>query len=147
MVYIYQNQQNDTPAVCDRNMLGVYDYFLWEMTHKLTFQKWTFIPYEIPYTTDYYPGYNLFTINVDDSIAQSLTGNTTSGSTNVHLIPGEYWLKIYAQDSPTNLNPNNASELVYQQIATLVGTNQNEPITYSGNSDIFIVYNEDNDEN
>lgn len=147
MVYIYQNQQNDTPAVCDRNMLGVYDYFMWEMVHKLTLQKWTFIPYEIPYTTTYYPGYNLFNIGVDYSIPESLTGNTTSGTTNVHLIPGEYWLRIYAQDSPTNLNPNNSSELVYQQISTLVGTNQNNPVTYSGDSDVFIVYNEYNDEN
>lgn len=145
MIYIYQNQQNDVPATCDRNMLGEYDYFMWEMVHKLTFQKWCFIPYEIPYSTPYYPAYNLFNINVDDSTPQSLTGNTTSGTTNVHLIPGEYWVRIWAQDSPTNLNPENADELVYEVIGMMLGTNQNTPDAYSGNSDVYIVYNPDND--
>ena len=145
MIYIYQNEQNNVPAVCDRNMLGVYDYFMWEMVHKLTFQSWSFIPYEIPYTSTYYPAYNLFNIDVDNSIPESLTGNTTSGTTNVHLIPGEYWVRVWAQDSPTNLNPNNADELVYEVIGMVVGTNTLTPDAYSGNSDVFIVYNPDND--
>lgn len=147
MIYITQNQQNQVPVVCERNTLvsGATTY-LWSMTHKLSFQSWKFLPYKVVPSVSYEPGYDLFCITADDSIPQSLTGNTTCSSCNVHLIPGEYYVKIYAQSSNTNLNPNLADELVYETMGLLVGVNQNNPITYSGNADVFIVYNEDNED-
>jgi hypothetical protein len=148
MIYINQDETNQVPVVCSRNNLSSGDVYLWSMTHKLTFQTWNFIPYRIPPTTTYKPGYDLFCITVDNSLPQTFTGNTScSGSTscNIHLIPGEYWVRIYSQSSNTNLNPDLSLELVYETMGLMVGTNQNDPITYSGNSDVFIVYNEDND--
>jgi hypothetical protein len=37
--------------------------------------------------------------------------------------------------------------VVYETIVNVVGTNQNNPVTYSGTSDgdVFIIYNADND--
>ena len=149
MIYIYQNEINEVPATCSRNNLDGGPVYLWSMIHKLTFQSWNFIPYRIPPSTTYKPGYDLFCINSDNSLPESLTGNTgcESGDTicNIHLIPGEYWVRIYSQTSTTNLNPQQTDELVYETMGLMVGVNENEPITYSGNSDIFIVYNEDND--
>lgn len=146
MIYLNQGQLNQPAVVCERNTLMTgTTYYLWSVTHKLTSQNWSFLPYKIPPSVSYQPGYDLFCITVDDTIPQSLTGNTTCGSCNVHLIPGEYYIKIYGQSSATNLDVDNAQELVYETIMWIVGTNQNNPITYSGTSDIFIVYNEDND--
>lgn len=148
MVYIEQNQSNQVPVVASRNNPdNSANYYLWSLTHKLTFQAWRFIPYRIPPTTTYKPGYDLFCITVDETIPQHLTGNTSCTgvtSCNVHLIPGEYYVKIYSQSSNTNLDPNLADYLVYETMGLMVGINQEIPITYSGNSDIFIVYNEDN---
>jgi hypothetical protein len=150
MVYIIQNQITQVPVVASRNNPdNSADFYLWNMEHKLTGQVWNFIPYKVPPTTTYKPGYDLFCVGVDDSVPQRLTGNTqctgVTGTTNVHLIPGEYYLRIYSQSSPSNLNPLQAEYQVYDTQALMVGINQNIPITYSGNSDIFIVYNEDND--
>ena len=145
MIYINQNQQNQVPATCSRNNLSSGNVYLWDMEHKLTGQLWRFIPYRVPPNTTYSPGYDLFCITVDDTQAESLTGNTGCTICNVHLIPGEYYVNIYAQTSITNLNPQQTEELVYQTQGLMVGVNQNVPVTYSGNTDIFIVYNEDND--
>jgi hypothetical protein len=145
MLYINQSQLTQVPATCSRNNINGGGVYLWEMIHKLTGQYWSFIPYRIPPITTYQPGYDLFCITVDDTQPESLTGNTVCGDCNVHLIPGEYWVRIYSQTSTTNLFFAFADELVYETIGNVVGVNQNEPVTYSGTSDIFIVYNEDND--
>lgn len=146
MIYINQSQQNDVPAVCSRNstLTGTV-YWLWSATHKLTLRSYKFVPYRIPPNTDYSPSYDLFNINVNDSIPESLTGNTISGTTNVHLIPGEYYVRCYQQTTNSNLNPLLSDGVVWESMMTCVGDNQNEPITYSGQSDVFIVYNENND--
>jgi hypothetical protein len=145
MLYINQNQQNEVPATCSRNNIDGGGVYLWEMIHKLTLREYYFIPFRIPPSVTYAPAYDLFCILVDDSLPESLTGNTICGDCNVHLIPGEYWVKIYAQSSSTNLNPTLSDELVYETQGLLVGVNQDIPVSYSGNSDIFILYNEDND--
>jgi len=108
---------------------------------------WNFLPYRIPPSTTYEPGYDLFCMNVNYSVPESLTGNTDCNSCNIHLIPGEYWVRIYSQSSLTNLDPSLTDELVYETMGLMVGVNQNEPITYQGDDDVFILYNEDNDEN
>jgi hypothetical protein len=62
----------------------------------------------------------------------------------VDLYPGEYYLKIYEQVSSTNLNPSLSHDVVNETIVNVVGTNQNEPVTYESGDDIFIIYNVDN---
>lgn len=145
MIYLYQDQNNQVPAVCSRNGFLMDPAYLWVITHKLTGTMWNFIPFRIPPTTDYKPGYDLFCIQVSGG-TQVYTGATSCSNTvNLDLIPGEYYINIYEQYSPSNLNPNNADDIVYETLMFVIGVNQNQPITYSGTSDIFILYNEDND--
>lgn len=146
MIYLNQGELNQAAVVASRNkQLGGSVTYLWSMMHKLTGQKWRFIPFRVPQTVDYSPSYDLFCITIDDTIPQSLTGNTVCGDCNVHLIPGEYYIKIYEQLSTTNLDPALSYDVVNETIVNVVGTNKNIPTSYSGNSDVFIVYNEDND--
>jgi hypothetical protein len=115
------------------------------MFHKLSGQKWYFVPYRLIPAVSYPPSYDLFCLNIDDSIPEVLTGSTC-GVTNVHLIPGEYSLEIYQQNSQINLHPNLSDGLIYQTLVNVTGENQNIPTTYSGNSDsTYIIYNPNND--
>lgn len=92
------------------------------------------------------PYYDLFCIEVNDSIPQVLTGATSCGQTNVHLIPGEYSLAVFEQYSPSNLNPQLSNDLIYNNLVTVVGTNQYDPAVYqSGQTDTYIIYDPDND--
>ena len=149
MIYAYQGQNNQLAVTASRNRLDTAsDVYLWSVTHKLSFQSWKFIPYVVTPSVDYEPGYNLFCVNIDDSTPQVLTGATGctgTSITNVHLIPGEYFITIYSQTSPSNLNTNLTTEIVAQDLMVVVGTNANNPITYSGDTDVFIMYNPDND--
>jgi hypothetical protein len=146
MIYLNQNQLNQVPATCSRNGFLMDPDYLWVVTHKLTGRVWRFIPYRIPPSTDYKPGYDLFCINVSETLPEVLTGSTSCSNTStLNLYPGEYFIKIYEQYSESNLIPGEADDIVYETIMWVVGVNQNQPITYSGNSDIFIVYNENND--
>jgi hypothetical protein len=118
---------------------------MWNMEHKLSGEIFNFIPYRIPPTTNYKPGYDLFNIGIFDNIPESLTGDTMTGQTNVHLIPGEYFLKVYQQMSGNTLQPTTEENVVFQTLVNVVGTNQNIPVSYQGEDDIFIIYNSDND--
>ena len=147
MIYVYQGQQNRPAAVCSRNstLTGVI-YYLWELTHKLSGKEYFFVPFRVQPIVTYPPAYDLFCLNIDDSIPQVLTGASTCGVTNVHLIPGEYDLKVYQQQNNTNINPSLANGIVYQTLVNVIGSNANNPVTYTGGqSDIFIIYNPDNE--
>ncbi len=146
MIYLNQNELNQVPATCSRNGFLMDPEYLWVATHKLSGRVWNFIPYRIPPTTDYKPGYDLFCINVSQTLPEVLTGSTNCSNTStLNFYPGEYYIKIYEQYSNTNLDPSDADDVVYETIMWVIGVNQNQPITYSGTSDIFILYNEDND--
>jgi len=147
MIYVTQGQINEMPAVCSRNATLVNPRYLWNLTHKLSLEEWNFIPYRVPPSVDYKPGYDLFCLQIDDSIAQRLIGTSCDLGTvaNLHLIPGQYYYKVYEQNSASNLNPNLASDIVNEGMLTVVGTNANNPTTYSGDTDVFIMYNPDND--
>jgi hypothetical protein len=116
------------------------------MVHKLSNIEYKFIPFRIQPDTDYKPGYDLFCIDIDDSIPEVLTGSTVCGQTNVHLIPGEFSLEVYQQVSSSNLDPSQSSGLVYQTLVNMIGTNQNIPVTYSGQSNNYVIYDPDNNE-
>jgi hypothetical protein len=117
------------------------------MVHKLSNQRFRFIPFRVPPSiSGYEPAYDLFCIDIDDSIPEVLTGATVCGQTNVHLIPGEYALKVYEQYSTTNLNPALSHDVVYETLVNVVGTNQNNPTVYSGTTDTYyVIYNPNND--
>jgi hypothetical protein len=147
MIYVYQGQQNQAAAVCSRNatLTGTI-YYLWKLTHKLSDRQFLFVPFRLQPIVSYPPAYDVFCINIDDSIPQVLTGATSCGVTNVHLIPGEYELEVYQQTNNTNLNPLNSQGVIYYTLVNVIGSNANNPITYSGGqSDVFIIYNPDNE--
>jgi hypothetical protein len=147
MIYLYQGQNNQVAAVCSRNktLTGNVQY-LWSIQHKLSGRKFRFIPFRVPPSVPYSPGYDLFCIDIDASIPNVLTGATSCGETNVGtLIPGEYYVKIYEQMSTSNLDPMLAHDVVQETLLHVVGINQNIPTTYTGGTDgVFIIYNDNN---
>lgn len=148
MIYVHQNQVNQAAAVCSRNATIANPVFLWNMVHKLSLKVYNFIPFEIPSNTTYFPAYDLFCFNINDQIPEVLSGASVCGQTNVHLIPGEYYLKVWEQTSNSNLTPPTDNNLiVYQTLVNVIGVNQNVPITYSTPTDesVFIIYNPNND--
>jgi len=117
------------------------------MSHKLSQEKYRFIPFMLQATSSFNPPYDVFCINIDDSIPQVLTGATSCGQTNVHLIPGEYDLKVYEQSTSLsrNTNPSLAYDVVYETLVNVVGTNGYDPVVWSGTSNTYVIYNPDND--
>ena len=148
MIYLNQGQNNEAAAICSRNkwLTGSVSY-LWSMQHKLSQERFRFIPYLVPSTASFSPPYDLFCINIDDSIPEVLTGATSCGQTNVHLIPGEYDLKVYEQSYTLsgNTNPQYAYDVVYETLVNVVGVNGYDPTVWSGTSNTYIVYNPNND--
>lgn len=145
MIYLNQGQNNQAAAVCSRNktLPGSVTY-LWSMTHKLSGDRFRFIPFRVPPSiSGYEPAYDLFCIQVSGG-TQVLTGATVCGQTNVDLIPGLYDLKCYEQYSTSNLNPMLSHDVVYENMVTVVGVNQNIPTTYSGTTDTYIIYDPNN---
>jgi hypothetical protein len=142
MVLLNQGQ-NTSPATCSRNkeLTGAVCY-LWSMKHKLSGQTWRFVPYQIPATVNYSPAYDLFSIKIDYDTPEVLTGCTTTGCTNVHLIEGEYYIKIWEQTlaQSGNTNPSVAYNVVYETIGQVFSSGSTQPVSYSGNSDVFKVY-------
>lgn len=144
MVQIQRGELNNVVATCSRNkMLTGSVTYLWSMTHKLTNQNWKFLPYRIPPAVNYAPSYDLFAINVDYNLPEVFTGATANSSVNVHLLDGQYYVKIYEQYSTTNLNPQLSYDVVYEGTATVnfSGSPQNEIISYTGTGQVFKVYN------
>jgi hypothetical protein len=148
MIYLNQGENNEAAAICSRNkwLTGSVSY-LWSMQHKLSQERFRFVPYLIPSTASFSPPYDLFCINIDDSIPEVLTGTTSCGQTNVHLIPGEYDLKVYEQSYTLsgNTNPQYAYDVVYETLVNVVGVNGYDPTVWSGTSNTYIVYNPNND--
>lgn len=146
MIYLNQGQNNQAAAVCSRNktLTGNVTY-LWSMSHKLSNQRYRFIPFRVLPSVSYNPAYDLFCINIDNAIPEVLTGATICGQTNVHLIPGEYDLKVYEQYSTTNLNPALAHDVVYETLVNVVGVNGYNPVVWTGTSNTYVIYNPDND--
>jgi hypothetical protein len=144
MVQIQKGEFNNVVATCSRNkMLTGNVTYLWSMTHKISKQNWKFLPYRVPPSVPYAPSYDEFTMNVDDSTPEVFTASTSANTVNLHLIEGQYFVKIYEQLSTTNLNPQLSYDVVYEGTATVnfSGSPQNEIISYSGASGIFKVYN------
>lgn len=142
MIYLIEGQ-NNAAATCSRNktLTGSVSY-LWSMKHKLSGQVWRFVPYQIPADVPYTPGYDLFSIKINLNIPEVLTGATMTGQTNVHLIDGEYYVKIWEQSSSLsgNTNPMSAHDVVYETIADVSYSASTSPISYSGTGDTYKIY-------
>lgn len=142
MIILQQGQFNRAVATCSRNKnLTGNVTFLWTIRHKLSNQTWQFIPYRDPsQTVGYEPAYDLFDINIVLTSPEIYIGTSPSNCANLHLIPGEYYLKIYEQSSPTNLNPALSYDYVYEGMIIVKSEDPIQEISYSGTSDVFIVY-------
>jgi len=139
---ILNEGNNLAAATCSRNkqLTGSVCY-LWSLKHKLSGQTWRFVPYQLPTDVNYAPGYDFFSIKIDNNEPEFLTGATMTGQTNVHLIDGEYYVKIWEQSSSicNNLNPNYAYDVVYETIG-IVNYAIPEPVSYSGTTNIYKIY-------
>jgi hypothetical protein len=142
MIILQQGQYNTAAATCSRNKnLSGNVTFLWTIRHKLSNQAWQFIPYRDPsLAITYEPAYDLFNININLSQPENYIGYTSQNWVNLHLIPGEYYLKIYEQNSNTNLNPALSYDYVYEGMIIVKSDDPIEEISYSGTNDVFIVY-------
>jgi len=142
MVVLNIGENNKMCEPASRNKEIDNATYLVSMYHKLSGQSWRFIPYVSDFTADYNARFDTFYINIDYSTPQSLTGNTTSGSTNVHLIEGDYWISIYEQYSTTNLDPTKSFNKVVETFGYVVPPTETNP-TYSGDNYEYKVYEND----
>jgi len=143
MIYLTTGQNNIVWATCSRNKTLANPNYLWSMTHKLTNKSWKFLPFRLIPSTTYTTPYDLFAINIDYNTPEIYTGATSTGSTvNIHFTPGQYYIKIYEQTSSTNLNPNLASDVVWESTATVIDPSlpPNNIVSYPAKTDIFKVY-------
>ena len=140
---ILNEGNNLAAATCSRNkqLTGSVSY-LWSMKHKLSGQVWRFVPYQYPAQVNYAPGYDLFSIMIDNTVPEVLTGATATGQTNVHLIDGEYYVKVWEQSSSlsANTNPSLAYDVVYETIGRVNYSGSTTPTSYSGTTDIYKIY-------
>jgi hypothetical protein len=145
MIQITQGELNNVVATCSRNkqLTGNVTY-LWSITHKLTKQNWKFIPFLLPSDSiGYAPSYDLFQINTDFTEPENFIAIGYTQPVNLHLIQGQYFVKIYEQTSTTNLNTQSAYDVVYEGMINVLGTNApyEEIVSYSGNTgQVFKVY-------
>lgn len=141
MIYLQPNSSNQVFVTCSRNKNLSNPTYLWTIRHKLSAQRWQFIPYKVPPANQtYLPAYDSFIINTYSGTAENFIA---SGGTevNLHLLNGEYYLKIYEQLSTTNLNPALAYDVVYEgMIVNNWEINNEEPPVYTGTSEVFIIY-------
>jgi hypothetical protein len=141
MLYLQPEAQNQVFVTCSRNKNLSNPTYLWTIRHKLSAQKWQFIPYKVPSSVQgYLPAYDSFLIDVYSGTAENFIA---SGGTevNLHLLNGEYYLKIYEQLSSTNLNPSLAYDVVYEGMMVVNWEiNNEEPPMYTGTSEVFIIY-------
>ena len=142
MVILNQNTENTFPITASLNVTISNPVYLFEFQHKLTNEFWYIIPYKVP-TSYTKPSYDEFIMNVNFSQVEQLTGNTQT-TANLHLIPGEYLIKVYQQTSNSNLDPLLSSGEIYQIMGKVnESTEVCVPETpYQGDDDEWIVYDE-----
>lgn len=144
MIQLQRGELNNMVATCTRNKsLSGNVTFLFSFSHKLTKQSWKFIPFRVPPSLNYSPSYDLFTVNIDYTSPEVFTASTSANTANVHLLDGDYFVKIYEQYSTTNLNPQLSYDVVYEGTSRVYfsGSPENELISYTGGSEVFKIYN------
>jgi len=140
MIYINQESSNQVFVTCSRNKNLSNPTYLWTIKHKLSAQSWKFIPSVVPSSvTGYLPAYDSFLIDIYEAQPEVLIA-TGATQVNLHLLEGEYYLKIYEQLSTTNLNPALAYDVVYEGMIVVNSNINDEPSVYTGTSEVFIIY-------
>jgi hypothetical protein len=141
MIYLEQgNNDQEALVTCSRNksLTGAVTY-LWTVRHKLSQQTAKFIPYREITTLGYEPSKDLFYISIDDTSPQVLIGSATT-ICNIHLIPGEWYLKIYEQYSTTNLQPSQSYDVVYEGMLVVTSDDPIGTLNYTGTTEAVIIY-------
>jgi hypothetical protein len=142
MIYLQQGSLNNQALVtCSRNksLTGAVTY-LWTVRHKLSQQTARFIPYREPsLAVGYEPSKDLFYVSIDDSLPEVLIGSP-GNNVNIHLIPGEWYLKIYEQYSTTNLLPSQSYDVVYEGMLIVETDSPIGTLNYTGTTESVIIY-------
>lgn len=139
MIVLNIGENNEVFEPASRNKELNNPTYLFSFYHKLSGQTWRVIPYVGDWTNDYTSRFDTFRIKIDYDTPQSLSGNTTSGSTNVHLIEGDYWISIYEQISTTNLDPSKSFNKVIETFGYVVPETTTNP-TYEGDNYEYKIY-------
>lgn len=142
MIILTSNTNNELYISASRYKTLNDPTYLFAFYHKQSANTYYVIPHKKPSTETYRERFDTFYINIDSSIPESLTGNTTSGSTNVHLIEGDYWLSIYEQFSTSNLNPLYSYDRCVEEYARVNVITTDTP-TYSNDNYKYKIYNKD----
>jgi hypothetical protein len=87
----------------------------------------------------YEPSKDLFYISIDDTSPEVLIGSATT-ICNIHLIPGEWYLKIYEQYSTTNLQPSQSYDVVYEGMLIVTSDDPIGTLNYTGTTEAVIIY-------
>lgn len=107
MIYITQNSNNKIFVNVSNFKQLSNPTYLWSLKNAQSDNRTTFIPRNITstYSSKYANKYDIFEFDTFKDQAEILI--TTGGTNcNLHLEDNnEYWLGIYEQISPTNLNP------------------------------------------
>ena len=143
MVILQQNTQNEFPMTVSLNVTISNPVYLFEFQHKLSNEFFYIIPYKVP-TTYAKPNYDLFVMNVSYSQLEQQINNTAYSS-NMHLLPGEYLVKVYQQTSTTNLDPTLSDGLIYQVMGKVGESDEicvDEPSYDGGFDDEWVIYDE-----
>lgn len=129
MIILNQGQDNVVYAVASRNKIyNGGSVYLFAMYNKLSEEKFRFIPYHRPYNTIYPPRLDEFEVKIDFNSPPSLTGNTSGFTTNVWLTEGEYYYKIYQQNSASNLNTQLATDVVDEGMMYVASSTTDMPV-------------------
>lgn len=141
MIYLQPNSSNQVFVTCSRNKNLSSPTYLWTIRHKMSSKKWQFIPYQVPSSVvGYLPAYDSFIIDTFSGTAENFIYSAGT-EVNLHLLNGEYYLKIYEQLNSTNLNPALAYDVVYEGMMIVNWEiNEEQPTIYTGTSEVFIVY-------
>jgi hypothetical protein len=141
MIVLNIGENNKVLESASRNKELGNPTYLFSFYHKLSGKTWRVIPYVSDYTEDFTARFDTFYINIDYDLAQSLSGNNTDTSTNVHLIEGDYWVSIYEQYSTTNLDPSKSFNRIIETFGYVVPPTETNP-TYEGNNYNYKIYEE-----
>jgi hypothetical protein len=109
MIYIEQNALNKI-FVDVSSATGTTPTFLWNLQNSQGMNIKNFIPRDITatYPSQYAGKYKVFEFSTIPTLPENLTPTGTS-VVNIYLPNlNQFWLSIYEQSSPSNLNPNNA---------------------------------------
>lgn len=134
MLYIQQNATNNLFVLASEFKTLNNPTYLFRLQNSQGMDVHTFIPENISstYPSVYASKYDVFSFTTYKNQPQNLIFSAGS-PVNLHLTnENQYWLGVYEQVSPTNLNPQFALEKLYTSLAFIFVDDTNE--YYTGNT-------------